>query len=228
MRVILFGASGMVGQGVLRECLLDPDVTSAVSIVRSGTGQQHAKLREIVHRDFLDFSFIEAELSGLDACFFCLGISSAGMSEEKYRRVTYDIAVTAAQTLVKLNPNMTMVFVSGAGTDSSERGRVMWARVKGQTENALLRLPFKAAYMFRPGVIVPLHGIKSRTMLYRIPYLVLAPILPLLNRLFPKYVTTTEKLGRAILTAAKRGAPKKVLECADINELSSRATLPRS
>ena len=219
MPVILFGASGMVGQGVLRECLLDPEVTSVLSIVRSSTGQQHPKLREIVHKDFFNFSSIESELSGLDACFFCLGISSAGMSEEEYRRVTYDIALAAAQTLAKLNPNMTMVFISGAGTDSSERGRVMWARVKGQTENALLRLPFKAAYMFRPGVIVPLHGIKSRTLLYRIPYLILAPILPLLKRLFPKYVTTTEKLGRAMLTAAKRGAPKKVLESADINNL---------
>jgi uncharacterized protein YbjT (DUF2867 family) len=219
MRVILFGASGMVGQGVLRECLLDPEVTSVLSIVRSSTGQHHAKLREIVHKDFFDFSSIESELSGLDACFFCLGVSSAGMSEEKYRRVTYDIALAAAQTLAKLNPNMTMVFISGAGTDSSEHGRAMWARVKGQTENALLRLPFKAAYMFRPGVIVPMHGIKSRTLLYRIPYLVLAPILPLLGRLFPKYVTTTEKLGRAMLTTAKRGAPKKVLESADINGL---------
>jgi hypothetical protein len=141
------------------------------------------------------------------------------MSEENYRRVTYGIALAAAQTLVKLNPNMTLVFISGAGTDSSERGRIMWARVKGQTENALLRLPFKAAYMFRPAVIVPLHGIKSRTMLYRVPYAVLGPILPLLKRLFPKYVTTTEKLGRAMLIAAKRGAPKAILENSDINEL---------
>jgi uncharacterized protein YbjT (DUF2867 family) len=219
MRVILFGASGMVGQGVLRECLLDPEIASVLSIVRSSTGQQHPKLREIVHKDFFDFSPIESELSGLDACFFCLGVSSAGMSEEKYRRVTYDIALAAAQTLAKLNPNMTMVFISGAGTDSSEHGRVMWARVKGQTENALLRLPFKAAYMFRPGVIVPLHGINSRTALYRISYLILGPTLPLLKRLFPKYVTTTEKLGRAMLTAAKRGAPKKVLESTDINNL---------
>lgn len=219
MQVILFGASGMVGQGVLRECLLDPEVTTVLSIVRSSNGQQHAKLREIVHKDFLDFSSIEAELSGFNACFFCLGVSSAGMSEENYRRVTYDIALAAAQTLVKLNPHMTFVYVSGAGTDSSERGRVMWARVKGQTENALLRLPFKAAFMFRPGVIVPLHGIKSRTMLYRVPYAVLGPILPLLKRLFPKYVTTTEKLGRAMLIAAKRGAPKPVLESSDINQL---------
>jgi uncharacterized protein YbjT (DUF2867 family) len=219
MKVILFGASGMVGQGVLRECLLDPEVATVLSIVRSGTGQQREKLREIIHKDFFDFSSLESELSGFDACFFCLGVSSAGMSEENYRRVTYDIALAAAQTLVKLNPNMTLVFISGAGTDSSGRGRIMWARVKGQTENALLRLPFKAAYMFRPAVIVPLHGIKSRTMLYRVPYAVLGPILPLLKRLFPKYVTTTEKLGRAMLIAAKRGAPKTILENSDINKL---------
>jgi uncharacterized protein YbjT (DUF2867 family) len=208
----------MVGQGVLRECLLDPEVTAVVSIVRTGTAEQHAKLREIVHRDFFDFTPLESELSGVDACFFCLGVTSAGMSEENYRRITYDITLSAARTLVKLNPSMTFIYVSGAGTDSSERGRTMWARVKGQTENALLRLPFKAAYMFRPGVIVPLHGIKSKTRLYRISYTVIGPLLPLLIR-FPKYVTTTEKLGCAMLIAAKRGAPKAILESADINKL---------
>ncbi|HMD85450.1 MAG TPA: NAD(P)H-binding protein [Terriglobia bacterium] len=219
MRVVLFGASGMVGQGVLRECLLDPEVTAVLSIVRSGTGQQHPKLREIVHGDFRDFSSIDSELTGFDACFFCLGVSSAGMSEEDYRRVTYDITLAAAQTLAKLDPNMTFVYVSGAGTDSTEHGRVMWARVKGQTENALLRLPFKAAYMFRPAVIVPLHGIKSRTRLYRVFYAMLGPLLPLMKVLMPKYVTTTEKLGRAMLIVAKRGAPKRVLENSDINKL---------
>jgi uncharacterized protein YbjT (DUF2867 family) len=219
MRVVLFGASGMVGQGVLRECLLDPEVTAVLSIVRSSTGQQHPKLRDIVHKDFRDFSSLESELTGFDGCFFCLGVSSAGMSEENYRRVTYDITLAAAQTLVKLNSNMTFVYVSGAGTDSSERARVMWARVKGQTENALLRLPFKAAYMFRPALIVPLHGIKSRTKLYRILYAVLGPVLPLMKALMPKYVTTTEKLGRAMLIVAKRGAPKPVLENSDINNL---------
>jgi uncharacterized protein YbjT (DUF2867 family) len=218
MQVVLFGASGMVGQGVLRECLLDPDVTTVLSIVRSSTGQQHPKLREIVHMDFLDFSSVESELTGFDACFFCLGVSSAGMSEENYRRITYDITLAAAQTLVKLNSNMIITYVSGAGTDSSEHGRVMWARVKGQTENALLRLPFKAAYMFRPALIVPLHGIKSKTKLYRVFYAVLGPLLPLL-RAFPKYVTTTEKLGRAMLIVAKRGAPKPILESSDINKL---------
>ncbi len=218
MKVILFGASGMVGQGVLRECLLDPEVTTILSIVRSSTGQQHAKLREVVHKDFSDFSSLESQLAGFDACFFCLGVSSAGMSEENYHRITYDITIAAAQALVKVNPGMTFVYVSGAGTDSSERGRMMWARVKGQTENALLRLPFKAAYMFRPGVIIPMHGIKSRTRLYRVFYALFWPILPLLKR-FPKYVTTTEKLGKAMLTAAQRGAPKPILESLDINQL---------
>jgi len=219
MKVILFGASGMVGQGVLRECELDPQVTEVLSVVRAATGQQHAKLREIVHKDFFDFSALEPELSGFDACFFCLGVSSAGMSEDKYRRITFDITLAAAQTLAKHNPQMTFIYVSGTGTESSERGRVMWARVKGQTENALLRLPFKAAYMFRPGVIVPLHGIKSRTALYRIPYLIMGPFLPLLKRLFPKYIITTESLGRGMLIAANRGAPKTVLESRDINRL---------
>lgn len=219
MNILIFGASGMVGQGVLRECLLDPEVTNVLSIVRCSTGQQHPKLREMVHRDFLDFSSIESALSGFDACLFCLGVSSAGMSEDNYRRVTYDITLAAAETLVKLNAGMTFIYVSGAGTDSSERGRAMWARVKGQTENTLVRLPFKAAYMFRPAVIVPLHGIKSRTRLYRVFYAVLGPLLPLLKRFMPKYVTTTEKLGRAMLVAAKRGAPKPVLENSDINIL---------
>jgi uncharacterized protein YbjT (DUF2867 family) len=216
VNVVLFGATGMVGQGVLRECLLAPDVEKVLAIVRSPTGQKHEKLREIVHKDFFDFSAIEAELTGLDACFFCLGVSSAGMTEESYRRVTYDMTMAAAQTLLKLNPSLTFIFVSGAGTDSTERGRTMWARVKGETENALLRMPFKAAYMFRPGFIQPQHGIISRTKLYRIFYAVSGPIFPLLRR-FPKYVTTTEQLGRAMLEVVRHGAPKNILESVDIN-----------
>lgn len=219
MNVLLFGATGMVGQGVLRECLLDPDVQSVLSIGRSAIGQRHPKLRELIHRDFLDFSPIENELSGFDACFFCLGVSSAGMKEEDYRRITYDFTMAAARVLAKVNPGMTFVYVSGMGTDSSERGRTMWARVKGKTENALLRLPFKAAYMFRPAAIVPLDGIKSKTKLYRIFYAVMGPLLPLLKAAFPKYVTTTAQVGRAIIKAAKQGAPKPVLENADINEV---------
>ena len=219
MNAIVFGGTGMVGQGVLRECLLDPDVVYVLSIVRALSGQRHPKLRELVHADFLDFSQIESELSGFDAAFFCLGVTSAGKTEKQYSRVTYDITMAAAEPLARLNPDMTFVFVSGAGTDSTERARVMWARVKGKTENALLRLPFKAAYMFRPGAIQPMHGIQSKTALYRTLYMILRPLTPWLRKRFPKYVTTTEQLGRAMISVAKHGAAERVLESADINRL---------
>jgi uncharacterized protein YbjT (DUF2867 family) len=221
MKVILFGATGMVGQGVLRECLLDPDVERVLAVGRSPTGQQHAKLQELVHKDLSDFSTVEESLTGYDACFFCLGISSAGMTEEEYRRVTYDIAMAAARTLVRLNPDMTFIFVSGAGTDSTEKGRTMWARVKGETENALSRLPFKATYMFRPAFIQPMHGATSKTESYRLLYRVLGPLFPVIKALFPKYVTTTEAVGRAMLRVAKRGAPQRVLENQDIHALGT-------
>lgn len=218
MRVLLFGATGMVGQGVLRECLLDPNVESVVSIGRSVTGQHHPKLHEIAHGDFLDFSAIEDQLSGFDACFFCLGISSAGITEENYQRITYGFTIAAARVLARLNPGMTFIYISGAGTDSSEHGRSMWARVKGKTENELLRMPFRAAYMFRPGLIVPLHGVQSKTGWYRAFYALLGPLLPMLNARFPKYVTTTEQIGRAMLKVASVGGPKRVLETSDINQ----------
>jgi uncharacterized protein YbjT (DUF2867 family) len=218
MKVLLFGASGMVGQGVLRECLLADDVESVVAIGRTATGQEHPKLREIVHRDFADFSALAGEMAGVDACFFCLGVSAAGMTEEAYRRVTRDFTLAAAETLVKQSPGATFIYVSGAGTDSTERGRTMWARVKGETENALLRLPFKAAYMFRPGLIQPLHGIKSKTTLYRAVYAVTGPLFPLLKAAFPRQMTTTEQVGRAMLEVARRGAPKRVLETEDISQ----------
>jgi uncharacterized protein YbjT (DUF2867 family) len=216
MKVILFGATGMVGQGVLRECLLDPGIHQILSIVRTPSGQQHPKLRELVHTNFFDYSTIEPHLTGFDACFFSLGVSSAGMDEAKYTHLTYDLTLAAATTLARLNPNMTFLYVSGAGTDSTERGRVMWARVKGKTENALLKLPFRATYMFRPGFIQPLHGIRSKTKLYQFFYTALNPILPLLKSAFPKSITTTEELGRAMLNVAKRGYPKPILETADI------------
>jgi len=218
MKVILFGATGMVGQGVLRECLLDPDVEQILSIVRTATERREPKLRELVHNDFFDFSRVENDLAGYDACFFCLGVSSAGMNEADYRRVTYDIALSAARTLARLNPNMTFMYVSGMGTDSSEKSGSMWARVKGKTENDLLGLPFRAAYMFRPAAIVPLHGIKSKTKLYQFFYTVLGPVLPVMYKAFPQYVTTSEQLGRAMLVVAKRGAPQSVLENSDINK----------
>jgi uncharacterized protein YbjT (DUF2867 family) len=219
MNVLLFGATGMIGQGVLRECLLDSGVASVVSIGRSATGVSHPKFREVIHSDLTDYAPIEGQLSDFDACFFCLGISSAGMTEEQYSRVTYDITVRAAGTLARLNSGMTFVYVSGQGTDSSEHGRTMWARVKGRTENALLRLPFKAAFMFRPGIIVPRFGARSRTALYRIPYMLTRPLLPLLLRAFPNQVLTTDEIGQAMLLVARKGAPKLVLETREIRSL---------
>jgi uncharacterized protein YbjT (DUF2867 family) len=219
MKVLLFGATGMIGQGVLRECLLDPQVVQVLVVGRNLSGQAHSKLREILHQDFFDFSAIEAELSGLDACFFCLGVTSAGRTEEAYRRVTYDLTLAAARPLARLNPQMTFVYISGAGADSTEHGRIMWARVKGMTENALLRLPFKAVYLFRPGAIQPLHGITSRTQLYRVLYRVLQPVFPVLKVVWPDSFTTTEQLGRAMIHTGLQGAPKAVLENRDINRL---------
>ena len=220
MNVVLFGATGMIGQGALRECLLAADVDHVVTVGRAATGQQHAKLREIVHADLWNYSAIERELSPFDACFFCLGVASAGMSEADYTRLTYDLTVAAATTLARVNPGITFVFVSGAGSDSSERGRLMWARVKGRAENALQRLPFKAAYAFRPGIIQPLHGIESRTPLYRNLYRVTAPIMPLARRLFPQALITTEQMGRAMLNVARRGWPTPILEQRDIARAS--------
>lgn len=220
MNIILFGATGMIGQGVLRECLLAPDVGRVLAIGRATTGQSHEKLREIAHDDLFDLSPIEGELAGYDACFFCLGISSAGMSEADYHRITYDLTMAVAGSLLKQTPAITLVFVSGAGTDGTEQGRSMWARVKGKAENALLKLPFKAAYMFRPAFIQPLHGIKSKTKLYRAFYVVTSPLYPLWNALLPNYITTTEEIGRAMLEVARRGAPKTILENEDIRALA--------
>ena len=219
MKVILFGATGMVGQGVFRECLLDADVESVLAVGRSPTGASNPKLRELRHDNFTDFSAIEPQLTGYDACFFCLGVSSVGMNEERYRHLTYDITLAAARTLAKLNPQMVFVYVTGRGTDSTEQGRLMWARVKGKTENDLLKLPFRAAYMFRPAGIQPLHGIRSKTAWYQAAYVIAAPLLTLLNRIAPKYVTTTEQVGRAMIKVARDGYPKPVLESEDINRL---------
>jgi uncharacterized protein YbjT (DUF2867 family) len=219
MKIILFGASGMVGLGVLRECLLDPTVESVLVVGRSPLGQSHDKLRELIRREVGDLADAADQLSGYDACFYCLGVSSAGMREADYRRVTYDLTLAAAQTLVALNPAMTFIYVSGTGTDSTEQGRVMWARVKGATENALRRLPFKATCMFRPGIIQPLHGIKSKTRSYRLFYAVTGPLLTLLRPFSPGLVTTTEQVGRAMIKVAREGVPKPFLENRDINAL---------
>jgi uncharacterized protein YbjT (DUF2867 family) len=218
MKVILFGATGMVGQGVLQECLRSSEVEGVLSIGRRASRQQHPKLREIVHQDFADFFEIEGEMSGYDACFFCLGVSSLGMKERDYRWVTYEFALAAAQTLARLNPGMTFIYVSGAGTDSTGRGSTMWARVKGQTENAILEL-FSKAYAFRPAYIQPLDGIVPKTAWLRALYAVVAPLYPVWKALLPNYVTTTAQVGRAMIRVAREGAPKKVLENRDINEI---------
>ena len=219
MKVILFGVTGMVGQGVLRECLLDGGVESVLAVGRSPAGQRHPKLREILHADFTEYSAIESQLAGYDACFFCLGVSSVGMGEQRYRHLTYDITLAAATILARLNPQMVFVYVSGQGTDSTEQGRLMWARLKGKTENDLRKLPLKAAYMFRPAAIQPLHGIRSKTTWIQAIYVVTAPLLSLLYRVAPKYVTTTEQIGRAMIKVARDGYPRPVLENEDINRL---------
>lgn len=219
MRVLIFGATGMIGQAALRECLLDPGVDAVVTIGRRATGQSHAKLREIIHDDLLDYGAVESELSGFDACLFCLGIASSGMSEADYSRITYEIPVAAARALSRLSPGMVFVHTSAAGADSSEQGRIMWARVKGRAENALLRMPFKGVYVFRPLIVRPLHGIESRTTLYRVFYKALRPLLAPLQSLLPGYVTSTETIGKAMLKVVRGGAPRPILECADINRL---------
>jgi uncharacterized protein YbjT (DUF2867 family) len=216
MNVLLFGATGMVGQGVMRECLLDPGVHLLQTVGRSRTGAQDPKLREVVHNDLWHYESLAAQLSGFDACFFCLGVTSSGMTEENYEHITYGITMAAAEFLSRLNPQMTFIYVSGAGTDTSEQGRSMWARVKGKTENALLRLPFKTSYMFRPGIIEPLHGARSKTPLYNVFYTLGKPVLPLLRWVFPGQILTTEQVGRAMLAVARQGFPKKILEIKDI------------
>jgi uncharacterized protein YbjT (DUF2867 family) len=228
VNIVIFGATGMIGQGVLRECLRDPDVARVTAVGRSATGASHPKLRDVVFGDMRNFNAIESELRGVDACFFCLGVTSAGMTESAYEHVTYDIPVAAATVLARLNPAMTFILVSGAGADSSEHGRIMWARVKGKSENAILRMPFKG-YVFRPAVVQPMHGIRSRTAIYNLLYSLLRPLLPVVRRLFRNYVLTTEEIGQAMLLVARSGAPKRVLESGDISALlESRTESPSS
>ena len=216
MNVLIFGASGMVGSGVLIECLEDPRVASVLVVGRTPCGRSHTKLREILRSDFFDYSDIESDLTGLDACFFCLGVSAAGKSESDYAHLTYDLTIATAETLARLNPGMTFCYVSGQGTDSTERGRFMWARVKGRTENRLLGMPFKA-YTFRPGFIQPMKGVRSKTALYQVFYSALTPVIPLFRHLLPRSMTTSENVGRAMIRVAEHGFTKSVLENPDIN-----------
>jgi uncharacterized protein YbjT (DUF2867 family) len=222
MNVLIFGATGMIGEGVLHECLLSPRVASVLAPTRSPVSSVHAKLRVVQRTDFRDFSDLTSEFQRMDACFFCLGVSSVGMAEAKYRELTFDLTLAAARALATANPGAAFCYVSGEGTDSTAQGKTMWARVKGETENALLALPLNS-FMFRPGFVRPRPGVKSKTTLYRMLYAVLNPLYPLLERLAPAHVTTTENLGRAMIAAAAVGYSKRILENPDINRLALAA-----
>jgi uncharacterized protein YbjT (DUF2867 family) len=220
MKVVIFGATGMVGQGVLRECLLDPTVTQVLSVVRrtgnaitftGTTPEQNAKLREIVAPNFQDFTAIEPELTGLDACYFCLGVTSAGMSEDAYTHITYNIPVAAAHSLLHTSPALTFIFISGQGADSTEQGRTMWARVKGRAENAVIAAGFRAAYVFRPGFIEPLDGIRSRTRMYNIAYFLFRPLVPIAKWIIPNDIITTRQIGQAMLGITRDGFATRIL-----------------
>jgi uncharacterized protein YbjT (DUF2867 family) len=213
MKVIIFGATGMVGQGVLRESLLAADVEQVLVVTRRPTGVRHRKLREVMLADFADLTPIEGQLAGYDACFYCLGISSVGVDEAAYTVVSYDYPVAAARILAKLNPGMTFVYVSGAGTNPT--GRQMWARVKGRTENAVIDL-FPNGYAFRPGIIEPTHGATSGVGWYNTVYTLATPLMSLLHRFAPKYITSTDRLGRAMLRAARSGFSDRIVENADL------------
>jgi uncharacterized protein YbjT (DUF2867 family) len=221
MRVIIFGATGMVGQAVLRECLLDARVEAVLLVGRSRVETADQKVTQIVHGDFLDFSSIAPELAGYDACFFCLGVSATGMTEPAYRRVTYFITMAAARELAGQNPTMRFLYISGAGTDSTERGRLMWARVKGETENAVLSLPFHG-YALRPGYIQPMHGVRSRNTLYRNLYRVTGGLYPLLSRVAPKHVIGSDQLAEAMLNIAADGTSLRILSSAELTRLAGR------
>jgi len=216
MKVLVTGVTGMVGEGVVLECLSDPGVERVLVVGRKSCGIEHAKLTEIVHADFFDLSPIAGRLVDLDACFFCLGVSSVGMSEDEYRRRTYDLTLNMAKLLAENNPGMTFCYVSGSGTDSTETGRSMWARVKGKTENDLLKLPFKAAYMFRAGYLHPTQGASNTHRYYR----VLSWIYPILRRLLPKHVSTLRELGVAMIRVSRAGYDKPILEVKDIVRLA--------
>jgi len=220
MHVLLFGATGMVGDGVLHECLGDSRVASVLAVTRSPLSITHPKLREIRRKDFFDYRDLSRELENIDACFFCLGVSSIGMKEADYYHLTYDLTLSAASALATAHPNATFTYVSGEGTDSSERGRTMWARVKGKTENALLALPLDA-YMFRPGFIRPRPGTRSKTFWYRAAYAVLNPLYPVLSKVAPTHMTTLENVAHAMLAIADAGYEKRVLENSDINAVGS-------
>lgn len=220
MKVIITGATGMVGKGVLLECLRNKAVESVLVINRKTVGIKHPKLKEIIHSDFFDLSSINEEFLGYDACFFCLGISAFRQSEAAYTRITYDLTMNFAQELLKFNIDMTFIYVSGTGTDSTEKGRTMWARVKGKTENDIFKLGFQNAYAFRPAYIKPEANAPSSTPVYRVLYSVLGVLHPIIELIIPKYTTTTTQIGKAMIEVVKNGFAKKHVESADIIQLS--------
>lgn len=216
MKVIITGASGMVGKGVLLECLNDDKIEKVVSIGRSKTGIEDSKLVEITHSDFLDFEPIKEALNGFDACYFCLGVSAGGMKEADYRKITYDFTISLARTLYELNPDMTFTYVSGQGTDSSEKGRSMWARVKGKTENDIMSIGFKQSFMFRPGMIIPLKGIKSKTKAYQFMYNYFMWLVKLIKIIAPNSVVNTTDIGLAMINITRNGYSKQIIDPKDI------------
>lgn len=218
IKAIITGATGMVGEGVLHECLAHPGVESVLIITRRPCGVRHPRLKEVLHQDFSDFSGIEKELTGYNAGYLCMGVSSIGMTEGKYTHLTYDLTMALATTLARLNPDITLCYVSGMGTDSSEQGRVMWARVKGRTENELMRLPVRRAYMFRPAFIQPTKGLKNTYTIYRM----LAPFFPIWKLLLPKYFVTLRGIGLAMINSVNKGPDKQVLEVEDIARLAKK------
>ena len=211
----------MVGRGVLLECLEDPSVSQVLAIGRRSTEVQHVKLKEILHDDFTDYSGISDDLAGFAACFFCLGVSSVGMSEARYRRITYDFTLAAAGAVAKINPGLVFCYISGEGADSSETGRVMWARVRGKTENDLLKLPLAGVYSFRIGYVHPVKGVTSHVSWVRFLYWLLGPLYPLLKGLFPRHVTTSQNIGRAMIRVVRHGYSASILTSDDINALAS-------
>lgn len=202
----------MVGEGVLHVCLQSPEVESVLVVNRKPFGIKHPKLKEIIHKDFVHISSILDQLSGYNACYFCAGVSSIGKSEKEYTHITYDLTLSFANSLVQLNPEMVFTYVSGVGTDSSEKGKSMWAKVKGKTENDLMKLPFRDVYAYRPGYIQPIKGLKNTYKIYK----VFVPIYPILEKLFPKYVISLEELGNSMINVTLNRHEKKVLECVDI------------
>lgn len=218
MKIIVTGSTGMVGEGVLHECLNDKNVDQVLIINRRESGFNHPKLKEVLHKNFDDITPIKNQLVGYDACFFCLGVSSVGMKEDQFNKLTYDLTLGFAKTLIDVNTNMTFTYVSGAGTDSSERGNTMWARVKGKTENDLLTLGFKDAYMFRPGYMQPTKGLQN-TLKY---YTYIGWMYPALRAIFPKYVCDLAELGQAMLNVSFEVSSKKVLEVKDIVSLAAK------